>query len=122
MGYHIIKNDNTYVHWVLELEYSNNYSADTHWYIESETDDIEAEGFKTYDASTNSIIDDQPAIDEAKEIEVRYKRNDLLSETDWMAVGDRTATQAERDYRQALRDVPQQSGFPHNLTWPEQPD
>lgn len=121
MGYHIIKNDNTYVGWVRELEYSGNYHEDTHWYIESATDDIEAEGFKTYDVSTNSIIDDQPAIDEAKEIEVRYKRNDLLAETDWMAVGDRTTTQAERDYRQALRDVPQQSGFPHNVTWPTKP-
>ena len=51
----------------------------------------------------------------------RMKRDDLLAETDWWAVADRTMTQAEIDYRQALRDVPQQAGFPENITWPTKP-
>ena len=51
----------------------------------------------------------------------RMVRNNLLAETDWWAVGDRTMTQAEIDYRQALRDVPQQAGFPENVTWPTKP-
>jgi len=25
-------------------------------------------------------------------------------------------------YRQALRDIPQQEGFPYNVVWPEKPD
>jgi len=53
---------------------------------------------------------------------VRQKRNALLAETDWWAVADRTMTQAETDYRQALRDVPAQAGFPENVTWPTKPE
>lgn len=53
--------------------------------------------------------------------DVRRTRDDLLAETDWWAVADRTMTQAEKDYRQALRDVPQQDGFPVNITWPTKP-
>ena len=52
---------------------------------------------------------------------VRNHRNTLLAETDWWAVADRTMTQAEIDYRQALRGVPQQAGFPENVTWPTKP-
>lgn len=51
----------------------------------------------------------------------RIVRDKLLAETDWWAVADRTMTQAEIDYRQALRDVPAQAGFPENVTWPTKP-
>lgn len=51
----------------------------------------------------------------------RKERNTLLAETDWWAVSDRTMTQAEMDYRQALRNVPQQDGFPIDITWPTKP-
>ena len=53
--------------------------------------------------------------------EQRTERDALLAETDWWAVSDRTMTQAETDYRQALRDVPQQEGFPIDITWPTKP-
>jgi len=52
---------------------------------------------------------------------IREKRNTLLAETDWMATSDRTMTQAEIDYRQALRDIPQQEGFPTDVIWPTKP-
>ena len=58
-------------------------------------------------------------IDDAKS--VRDERNTLLAETDWWALSDRTMTQAETDYRQALRDVPEQEGFPVNITSPTKP-
>jgi hypothetical protein len=48
-------------------------------------------------------------------------RNLLLAETDYWALSDRTMTQEQIDYRQALRDVPQQEGFPANITWPTKP-
>lgn len=51
----------------------------------------------------------------------RKLRNAYLTETDWWAVSDRTMTQAETDYRQALRDVPAQAGFPEDITWPTKP-
>lgn len=56
--------------------------------------------------------------------DVREERNLRLSQTDWTQMLD--VAQAVRDkyaaYRQALRDVPQQAGFPDNIQWPAQPE
>lgn len=53
--------------------------------------------------------------------EVREKRNSLIVETDYLALSDNTMTSEMQTYRQALRDVPSQSGFPTNVTWPTKP-
>jgi hypothetical protein len=53
---------------------------------------------------------------------VRDSRNRLLAETDWRFRSDMTPSQAWKDYCQALRDVPAQAGFPHNVTWPTKPE
>jgi len=37
--------------------------------------------------------------------DLRFKRNVLLSETDWMANSDVTMSEAMRTYRQELRDI-----------------
>lgn len=54
----------------------------------------------------------------------RALRNQLLVETDWTQSVD--VPQATKDkwatYRQALRDVPQQAGFPDNIQWPTKPE
>ena len=50
----------------------------------------------------------------------RIKRNELLMISDKMALADRI-TEEWRTYRQALRDVPAQAGFPSNITWPNEP-
>ena len=52
---------------------------------------------------------------------IRMKRNALLQETDWWAVTDRTMTTAQTQYRDALRDIPAQDGFPFSVTWPTKP-
>ena len=52
---------------------------------------------------------------------VRLQRDSLLSNTDWWATSDRTMTAEQIAYRQALRDIPAQSGFPENVTWPTKP-
>lgn len=74
----------------------------------------------------DGVLQDVPDVDETKRISemgsiIREIRDRLLAETDWWAVADRTMTQAETDYRQALRDVPAQAGFPENVTWPTKP-
>ena len=52
----------------------------------------------------------------------RLKRNTLLAETDYMVLTDTPApSQAWLDYRQALRDVPGQEGFPDSVNWPTKP-
>ena len=52
----------------------------------------------------------------------RATRDALLKETDHFALSDVTMTDAMRTYRQALRDVPQQSEFPNTITWPTKPE
>lgn len=54
--------------------------------------------------------------------QVRSERNYRLVASDWTQVPDAPVDQtAWAAYRQALRDVPQQDGFPYNITWPEVP-
>jgi len=52
--------------------------------------------------------------------DARDKRNALLAETDYTALPDTPEmSDAMKAYRQALRDVPAQSGFPTTINWPE---
>lgn len=52
----------------------------------------------------------------------RWNRKQRLEETDIYALGDRAISDEMRAYRQALRDVPQQEGFPDNVVWPTKPE
>ena len=56
----------------------------------------------------------------ASATQVRAERDALLSASDHMALADRI-TADWTTYRQALRDIPAQSGFPTNITWPVEP-
>jgi hypothetical protein len=59
---------------------------------------------------------------DGKAVEVRTERNKLLSESDWTQLSDAPVDKtAWATYRQALRDVPTQSGFPWTVTWPDAP-
>ena len=51
---------------------------------------------------------------------IRAQRDGKLLETDWRATSDRTLSDAWRDYRQALRDVPAQTDV-DNIVWPTEP-
>ena len=60
---------------------------------------------------------------------LRLERNRKLAETDWWVLPDRTPTQAQLGYRQALRDLPANSepeldeqGNLTNVVWPEVPE
>lgn len=55
------------------------------------------------------------------EADVRNQRDTLLFATDWWALGDVTMTDEQKVYRQALRDITAQEGFPDNVMWPEKP-
>ena len=57
----------------------------------------------------------------AKAQGVRNQRDKLIADTDWMALSDSTLTPAWAAYRQALRDVTAQAGFPHTVDWPVKP-
>ena len=51
----------------------------------------------------------------------RSKRDGLLKETDHYGLSDVTMSTEMTTYRQALRDVPQQTDFPGTISWPEKP-
>ena len=65
------------------------------------------------------------ATDEDLAKEARKKRNKLLSETDYMLMKDYPLTEEKEqqltEYRQALRDISLQPGFPRNIEWPVKP-
>ena len=53
---------------------------------------------------------------------IRSKRDLLLSQSDWTQVAGAPVDQAAwATYRQALRDIPAQEGFPREVVWPDSP-
>lgn len=53
----------------------------------------------------------------------RKRRNKLLTASDWTQVIDAPVDQAAwATYRQALRDISAQAGFPATVVWPTQPE
>lgn len=73
---------------------------------------------------TSEVINEGAKV-AARSEEIRVKRDALLVETDWTQLLDTTFVDEDmvlwQSYRQALRDVPQQMGFPLEVEWPEQP-
>tara|TARA_R110000772_G_scaffold252886_1_gene368416 strand:+ start:391 stop:648 length:258 start_codon:yes stop_codon:yes gene_type:complete len=58
----------------------------------------------------------------SKAQDVRSQRDTLLKEYDWTQIADVPLDQAAwATYRQALRDIPSQAGFPNEVTWPVAP-
>ncbi len=54
--------------------------------------------------------------------QARSKRDSLLRATDWTQVPDAPVIQSDwATYRQALRDITLQDGFPENINWPTEP-
>lgn len=62
---------------------------------------------------------------EVLSLDVRLERNKLLSDTDHLIQSDYPISDEKKQeikvYRQALRDIPQQYGFPDNIVWPDKP-
>ena len=86
-----------------------------------------------YDSQKNVVtVNDDLILSKIAELQaaeplrlLRQQRNQLLAQSDWMAVSDRTMTQAQIDFRQALRDLPEtadpqldENGQLTNVTWP----
>lgn len=63
--------------------------------------------------------------DEELASRIRMRRDSMISRTDFYVQpdypSDSEGLEAVKAYRQALRDVPEQSGFPRNVQWPEKP-
>ena len=86
---------------------------------------------RVYDATLGEFVeievDNQPDPNElaGRELGVRIERNNLLKDSDWTILPDCTLTAEQKTesetYRQSLRDVPSQEGFPE-VSFPDKPD
>lgn len=90
-----------------------------------------------YDAYQIELMNDEEYINEnydnlllqakqheydVKACEVRAKRRTLLEETDNYAMTDRVMSEEMKEYRQALRDITSQEGFPYDVIYPVKPE
>jgi len=67
-------------------------------------------------------VEPQPPSIESEAASIRSRRNTMLADSDWTQVADAPVDKnAWAVYRQALREVPQQPGFPSSVVWPEAP-
>ena len=64
--------------------------------------------------------------EEQQKMQVRAQRNSLLTLCDWTQLPDAPLTAEQKqewaEYRQVLRDVPEQAGFPDAVVWPTNPE
>jgi len=111
----LIKSDNSVVGYFKEIiEQDNGYLCDG---VEYQFTVVGTCTFEDYDGE---LPDRRNPEDVAEQ--VREERDEKLISSDWTQVIDAPVDQtAWANYRQALRDIPQQDGFPLSVIWPEEP-
>ena len=82
------------------------------WIDEHTTTEEEKEKLKAKFSEFESVTDFN---------NLRFERNKLLAETDWMANSDVIMSNDWKIYRQQLRDLPANTTDPRNPTWPTKP-
>jgi len=91
--------------------------------FEEITEEDHAKLLKSYNDWRDAYEQRQLELSAAQE---RDQRDLRLADTDWVVVYHKEKGTAIPDewkaYRQALRDVPQQAGFPNDIEWPEKPE
>lgn len=101
--------------------YTANTTKDNATVTLSETE----ETFLISDLGISSLIEKYTIILDGRQ--VRKERDKLLVESDSLVLPDRWSSYSSTKqskistYRQELRDVPQQDGFPNNVVWPVYP-
>lgn len=84
------------------------------------TDTTDEQGNVTTAAQHEAAYKAQKDADQAKG--VREQRNRILAESDWTQLVDaKVDSLIWANYRQALRDIPSQNGFPWTINWPTKP-
>lgn len=84
----------------------------------------DAQGRWLWKWSISEMDDEAKAAKDAEQAKsIRATRDTRLSGSDWTQVADAPVDKAAwATYRQALRDVPAQAGFPYDITWPSKPE
>jgi hypothetical protein len=88
------------------------------WVVNDMFTDTTEDGVTTTKEEHEAANDAELAADIASR--VRSERDALLAQTDWWASTDLTMTQAQTDYRQALRDITSHANWPNlaDSDWP----
>ena len=95
----------------------------THYQVASAGPAVQENGqWYTSFVVTDMDADAKAATDAAQAASVRQQRDDKLSKCDWTQVADAPVDKAAwATYRQALRDLPKEAGFPWDMAWPTEP-
>lgn len=87
--------------------------------------ELTSEFMKEHEITEEEYNPEDEMSDEELAQRVRNRRNSLISQSDFYVQSDYPSTpeglEAVKAYRQALRDIPSQKGFPRNIQWPEVP-
>ena len=87
------------------------------------TDTTDEEGNVTTAADNEAAY--KATVDANAGTSVRAERDQKLTASDWTQMADSPLASDKKTewatYRQSLRDLPTASGFPHTMTWPEEP-
>ena len=103
-------------------QFTDQYPLDTytHLYVENMVDPDSVKPTKTDDGSVTLV----PNL-EWHWTALRTQRNQLLQQSDWVALSDAHLSQDKKDawftYRQALRDLPDETTNPLEAEWPLDP-
>jgi len=86
----------------------------------------DAQGRWLWKWSISEMDDETKAAKDAEAAKaVRADRDRRLAECDWVVIKNLELNQnipgVWEVYRQGLRDLPAQAGFPHDITWPSKP-
>ena len=102
------------------------YKTDGKWYTKYKvgtvySDNTDKDG-KTVTVETQTATY-KASVDTRVAEENRNQRNKLLAETDYFGLSDVTMSSNMKTYRQALRDLPKHSKWPHlaDSDWPTKP-
>ena len=87
-------------------------------------DTTDDDGKKTTKAEHEAAY--QATLDAEAAASVRAQRDELLAKSDWVTIRAKELGQTVPEewytYRGDLRQIPEQSGFPHDVTWPTMPE
>ena len=109
-----------------EIWVPGSYNSDTHFInpITLKIENCISDKFKQFSKESGSWVYKQGAFQIASR-EVRDLRDSLLKETDWTQLADVVLPTYNKEawliYRQALRDISLQLGYPFNISWPTKP-
>jgi len=83
---------------------------------------IESDKTSDFGVTWKQVSDKMKALKDAEPMRLlRLERDRLLSETDWWVLPDRNPTDAQKKYRQDLRDITKTATSLDDVTWPSKP-